>query len=155
MPNAEKLKTKLVVKQYGSNPNPNNWLRSVNGFLLHLRIYNITKYVIRNHFLMTRYFSPHIPWLALCIPVEWISEQLVVTANISAGTYVHSYHGTTTYNFTFRVKNHSQNVNIPKDFNRGARTNEKKTVTLPELLHTFCTLRLNTSVEEHLKRTMK
>jgi len=111
MPNAEKLKTKMVVTQYGSNPNQNNWLPSVNGFLLHPRIYNKTMYVICNHFLMTRYFSTHIPWLALSIPVEWISEHLVVTANISAGTYVlaflHSYHSTTTnitYNFKLRVK---------------------------------------------------
>jgi len=80
---------------------------------------------------MTRYFSPHIPWLTLCIPVEWISEQLVVTANISAGMYVlaflHSCHSTTTNITTlnFALRNHSQNVNTPNYFNRGARTNEK------------------------------
>lgn len=56
----------------------------------------------------------------------------MVTANISAGTYVlallHSYHSTTTNITTlnFTLKNHSQNVNTRNDFNRGARTNEKK-----------------------------
>jgi len=39
---------------------------------------------------------------------------------------------------------------------RRARTNEKRrSGTLPELLHTFCTLRLYTFEEGHLKRTMK
>jgi len=127
-----KLKTKLVVTQYGSNPNPNNSLPSANGFLSHPRIYYRTKYVTCNHFLNTRYFSPHIPWLALCIPAEWISERLVVTANISAGTYVlaflHTYHFTSTNITTlnFALKTHSQNVNTRNDFNRGARTNKKR-----------------------------
>lgn len=159
-PNAEKLKTKLVVTKHGSNPKPNNRLPSLNGFLLHPRIYITTTYVKRNHFLMTRYFSPHIPWLALCIPVDWISGQLEATANISAGTlvlaFLHSNNTTTnvtTLNFALKKITH-KTLTLEITSTMAHAQMEKDSHITRNASHILYTS-FNTSLEGHLKRTMK
>jgi hypothetical protein len=59
------------------------------------------------------------------------------------------------YNFKFRVNKSPTKRLHWKWLQWGSTHKWKKTVTLPELLHTFCTLRINISVEGYLKITLK